>query len=165
MRKKIIAAFLVTGMGIVFVWGLEVFFWLTYENRIIPNVVVGGVNIGGLSPSLAGEKIQQKVIEKGEITLRYSGSEWKKSFKELGVNYNLNKTLDKAKVLGRGVNWWQNTKDRWLAIKQEKSITLDLDIDQDKLTNSLQTNRIRPVCDSFVKDREERAGKIASGYV
>ncbi|MBA2468586.1 MAG: hypothetical protein H0V37_04205, partial [Chloroflexia bacterium] len=62
-----------------------------YDDRIYPAVVVGDVNVGGLSAAAAGERLEARAaeLEAGTIAFTYGGQTWTPTLSEVGATVNL----------------------------------------------------------------------------
>ncbi len=78
-------------------------FRAVYADRIYPAVVVGDVNVGGLTASQAEDELNQRAaeLEQGTIAFSYNGQTWTPALADLGASINLEASLDEAQQLGR----------------------------------------------------------------
>ncbi|MBA3276877.1 MAG: hypothetical protein H0T72_13935, partial [Chloroflexia bacterium] len=74
-----------------------------YDDRIYPAVVVGDVNVGGLSAAAAGQRLEARAaeLESGTIAFSYGGQTWTPTLSELGATVNLDDSIAEAEALGR----------------------------------------------------------------
>jgi vancomycin resistance protein YoaR len=75
-----------------------------YSDRIYPAVVVGDVNVGGLTASQAEDELNQRAaeLEQGTIAFTYNGQTWTPTLAEIGATVNLEESIREAEQLGRG---------------------------------------------------------------
>jgi vancomycin resistance protein YoaR len=75
-----------------------------YSDRIYPAVVVGDVNVGGLTAAEAESVLTERAadLEQGTIAFTYQGMTWTPALSDLGATVNLEKSIAAAEHLGRG---------------------------------------------------------------
>jgi vancomycin resistance protein YoaR len=75
-----------------------------YDNRIYPAVVVGDVNVGGLTAAQAEDRLLARAaeLEQGTIAFSYGGQTWTPTLTELGATVALDESIAEAERLGRG---------------------------------------------------------------
>jgi vancomycin resistance protein YoaR len=75
-----------------------------YSDRIYPAVVVGDVNVGGLTTAEAESVLTERAadLEQGTIAFTYNGMTWTPALSDLGATVNLEKSIAAAEHLGRG---------------------------------------------------------------
>lgn len=84
-----------------------------YQDRLIPGVHVGGIDVGGLSPLQVQDRLEKQVRPalNQAIELRYQGQSWRFSAAQLGLYYHVEKACQDAWQLGRQgpalYNWWE----------------------------------------------------------
>ncbi len=81
-------------------------FRVVYSERIYPAVVVGDVNVGGLTASQAEDELNQRAaeLEQGTIAFSYNGQTWTPTLTEIGATVNLEDSIAEAEQLGRGAD-------------------------------------------------------------
>ncbi|MDD3184253.1 MAG: VanW family protein [Anaerostipes sp.] len=106
MNKKNLG--IAAGIIVIIVVGIFVFMnqriqGAVSNEKILPNVKVEGVEIGGLSKDEATKKIEDYVADKATDTMNfYVDDQTKKiALKNLGITWNVRKTVDNAYNLGR----------------------------------------------------------------
>lgn len=74
-----------------------------YETSFYPNVKIDNVNISSLTKKEAAKKVAKVTNQYNQITLtvKVKEKEYTKQLKEIGVQYNLDQTLDKAYEYGK----------------------------------------------------------------
>nr|MBA2246786.1 VanW family protein [Chloroflexia bacterium] len=74
-----------------------------YSDRIYPAVTVGDVPVGGLTTGEAENRLVERAadLEQGTIAFSYGGKVWTPSLAELGVSFDLDRSLANARALGR----------------------------------------------------------------
>ena len=75
-----------------------------YSDRMYPAVVVGDVNVGGLTLDQADAVLTERIadLEQGTIAFTYDGMTWTPTLAELGATVDLESSLAEAAHLGRG---------------------------------------------------------------
>jgi vancomycin resistance protein YoaR len=75
-----------------------------YNERIYPAVVVGDVNVGGLTTSEAEALLIERAanLERGTIAFTYQGMTWTPTLVELGATVDVEASISAAERLGRG---------------------------------------------------------------
>ena len=75
-----------------------------YSDKIYPAVIVGDVNVGGLTAAQAEERLIERAneLEQGTIAFTYNGQTWTPTLAELGASVNLSDSVESAQELGRG---------------------------------------------------------------
>lgn len=108
-------------------------------------IMLGGYNIGGLSKKEAKEKLEGKINEylDKNIVFHFVPSETLNSnnltenyskeikLKELGVSFNIKKSLEEPFSVGKKGNIWQNLKEKILALQGKYQFPLIVEINDD----------------------------------
>ncbi len=101
---QILAAFL-SGLALflaaVLVWTIG--FQLTYAGRIFPGVSIAGVDLSGLTPGEAAQRLNQNLSYpySGKIVLRDGGRVWVVTPAEMGMTFDASASAHAAYLLGR----------------------------------------------------------------
>ncbi len=98
-RHIAIAAIVALGISLV---GL-IILRLSVSGEVYPNVAVYDVNVGGLTRANAQQRVQARVDElmHSQVTLTYNGQQWTPTFEELGLDVDINDSIDAAMAVGR----------------------------------------------------------------
>lgn len=101
---QILAAFLsglALFLGVVLLW--TVGFQLMYAGRIFPGVSIAGVDLSGLSPSEAAQRLNQNLSYpySGKIVLRDGGRVWVVTPAQMGMTFDASSSAQAAYKLGR----------------------------------------------------------------
>ena len=78
-------------------------FRLLFADRIYPAIVVGDVEVGGLTVEQAEARLAARAaeLEQGSITFTYGGQTWSPTLRELGATVDTERSLEMARQLGR----------------------------------------------------------------
>lgn len=97
------------GISLFAVSGLAAFA-SSYGDRILPGVRAGSINLAGLTPSVAVEKIRRWESTQ-RLTLRAAGRTWHPTYKELGIHLDASRTVTDAYAIGRNapLSAWART--------------------------------------------------------
>jgi vancomycin resistance protein YoaR len=80
-----------------------VVFRQVYDDRIYPAIIVGDVNVGGLTLAQAEARLGERAadLEQGTITFTYVGQTWTPTLSALGASMDLEQSIETARALGR----------------------------------------------------------------
>src|SRR5665811_1586780 len=101
-------------LGILGFFILSIAAWIgiqaTYSGHIFPGVHIAGVDVSGVSPSLAGAKLTQAFDypQHGRIFIQDGPQTWKATPAELGLFLDPEASANRAYQLGRGGNLLEN---------------------------------------------------------
>ena len=105
-RVFVILSRLIVGVALVLLLvAIGLFGFRTlYDDRIYPAVVVGDVNVGGLTAAEAEARLTDRAaaLETGTIAFTYGDQSWTPTLGELGVTVALGPSIAEAQALGRG---------------------------------------------------------------
>ena len=104
MSKKIKVALL--ALLLVILGTVGFMFSKVKSNKIAENVIVNGMDIGGMTKEEAKNKI--KVFDVNEFTLKSEERSWKLDLDELNFEYDIDKTVDDAYNVNRNGNLFSN---------------------------------------------------------
>ncbi|MDQ3657362.1 MAG: peptidoglycan binding domain-containing protein, partial [Chloroflexota bacterium] len=95
---------LIGAMAILLLVAIGLFAFRTfYADRIYPAVVVGDVNVGGLTAADAETRLTARAaeLETGTIAFTHGGQTWTPTLAELGATVDLETSIAAAEALGR----------------------------------------------------------------
>jgi len=105
VRGKSSGWWLLFGGSLAFLLGVMalVFSQAAYTGRVYPGVEVLGIDLGGLTPQQAANRLTEKLryFDQGRIPLRDKERIWMATPRELGANLNVQATIDAAFRVGR----------------------------------------------------------------
>lgn len=150
MSKKIkvaLIALLVVVLGTV-----GFMFSKVKSDKIAENVIVNGINVGGMTKEEAKNKI--KVFDTNEFTLSSEERSWKLNLDELNFEYDINKTVENAYKVDRSGNIFSNMFDMAKSMMgHETNVRVAIKYDEAKAKEEL--DKIRKDV-----DREKENAKI-----
>lgn len=79
----------------------------TNDTDIMPNIYINGINIGGMSRTVALSKLKNNfdpILKKSNILLKYNQHLWRLSYSNIQATYNYVKAVDKAYALTKVYN-------------------------------------------------------------
>ena len=107
-------------------------------DKIAKNTYIKDVNVGDLSKEEAKEKIKNE-CKMDIITFTYKDKVWDINPDDVGINYNIEKTIDNAFNVNRSKNIFLNIIDMLKSnIGIENHLNVALDINKDKLKEVLE---------------------------
>lgn len=134
MKKyKLIAILLI---GIFFLGSINLVQAISREGKINKNVYINGIDLSHLYKFEAISKIKERINLNNEISLKYNDKEYKLKLNDIGVNYNIDETVNLAYLVGRDKDFISNIKTKIdLASGEKKLIKLNYTYDEDKLNS------------------------------
>ncbi|MGC4190944.1 MAG: VanW family protein [Thermomicrobiales bacterium] len=110
-------------------------FRAVYADRIYPAVVVGDVEVGGLTPSQATEKVSARAdaLEHGLISFSYGGKTWTPTLSELGATVDIDGAIAEANDLGRTGDTAAKLNFTNEILRGDQTVPLRTSVDRDAL--------------------------------
>ena len=111
LTRLIVVSLLTLGaIGIFSAWTVHKMILAPYETRIYPNVYVLDVNLGGLTPDEASERLTQALSHYDAGLLTLSGGEraWTVPWAEAGLRLDVDTTVQAAFAVGRADQGLEN---------------------------------------------------------
>lgn len=142
-QKTLTTVFLVTtGLfitGLLFMAGYSAL----YDGRVMPNTYAGSLLLGGKEVNAVSSNVVTATYDfesENGLALSYNGQKYYPSLVDLGVNIDVDQTVQQAVLYGRE----GETHDKFLAMVNSalgsKEIPLEASIDQDKLSDYIKDN-------------------------
>lgn len=153
-----------------------------YSDRIYPTVVVGDVNVGGMTPIEATQQLTARAnqLETSTIAFRYGNQVWTPTLSEIGASMDLQSSLADAQALGRTGDAVQRLAFTGDLLQQNQVVPLatsinhrvlnawfdqvDRDINQFAVNAAVVVNgteiTISPDVDGTIVDREAATARI-----
>ena len=137
VNKKVIKP----GFYAVIVLLLLVTLYHTYfARRIIPGVMVGKTNVGGMSYNRAKELLESKEKNTGKvIKLKYNGYTYEIKADDISLEYDWDAAISRAFEVGRSGNFIIDNKDKIAGFLVPLYIPSFYELDNDSLSNNLLT--------------------------
>ena len=134
---KRIAPRVVGGLGLVLLVlavGLLAF-RVMFDDKIYPAVVVGDVEVGGLTLAQAQDRLDARASELNEhsISFTYNGQTWTPSLQEIGATIQTDTSLSEAHALGRGDNAVSRLAFTGNIIRGDQTVPLETHLDLNAL--------------------------------
>ncbi|MBN2045222.1 MAG: VanW family protein [Anaerolineales bacterium] len=130
---KLIAAILGgLGVAIAFMLIFTLILAILFGGKILPGVVISGVDVGSLSQTEAETLLRERISypETGLIAFEYQGEFWTFTPADLGLVLDYQATIQQAYAIGR-TGWpWQQFSDRLAVMQAGKTLSPVLVVDQ-----------------------------------
>lgn len=119
-----------------------------HDNRILPNIYVAYIDVGGLTREEAEIKLQEAMrsTSRTPVMLTDQREVWFVPPQSIDFRLDIKKTVNTCMEFGRGSEFLQRWHDRLAARKQELYLPIEVGLNKDKLAGILkelapQTNR------------------------
>jgi len=158
-RKIIIIKWLERGSVLFFILviagcALLIFINLAYQGKIYPGIKVAGINIGGMDLDETNTILQQRVnkFEKSPFVFKLPPSQihisqnqninqkiisWEISSQDLGIDFQVKKTVGQAHAIGRNGSLFKNITDQIKSFLGSYYLNIVFTIDQEKYNKNL----------------------------
>lgn len=111
---------------------------LYFAQKIIPGVYIGSVALGGLDQNNAKIQLQQYIDNSNQtITFTYNDQRFKFNNSDLGLQYDVGLTVQKAFEIGRTGNFFIDNKNKLAGLFKQLNLNFIYYYDEDALNNSL----------------------------
>lgn len=117
-----------------------IFFNLSYQDKILPNTFISGLNVSGLSKNEAKEKIKILVPTNKNIILISNQKDYIYNSNYFKFDYNLDDTVNKAFSLGRSRDFWDNQRIKLLSLFRPTEVVFTYEFDNSLI--DLEISRI-----------------------
>ncbi len=113
-----------------------------YQDKIWAGVFVSGQSLNGLTKVQAAEKLDSEIKNRyGDgILLAYKNKVYRAKLDELGMETKIKDSVKKAFLIGHRENFYDRIAERWQTLNNEKNVSLDFYLDENKLENYLDEN-------------------------
>ena len=110
-------------------------FRLMFDDRIYPAVVVGDVNVGGLTVEQAQDRLASRAaeLEQHSITFTYNGKTWSPTLSEIGATIETDTSLAEAQSLGREDDAVSRLKFTGNIIRSDQTVPLQTELNLTRL--------------------------------
>lgn len=141
-KKRWIIPVIIVAIILVFGIVFSTFFALVNINssKIVSGISIEGIEVSGLTKEEAIAKLNVIYNEKKEkeINLRYQEYESSLNPTILEVNYDVNKAVDEAYLVGRGENIFINNYDILFSLIGKKNICVDMKLNEEIAKQSIE---------------------------
>src|SRR3990167_8805117 len=111
-----------------------------FARRIIPGVMVGKTNVGGMSYNRAKELLESKEKNMGKvIKLKYNDYTYEIKADDISLEYDWDAAISRAFEVGRSGNFFIDNKDKIAGFLVPLYIPSFYELDNDSLSNNLLT--------------------------
>jgi len=109
-QYRIVAMIVGVVAGLLVLIGGFALYVKAYQNRILPNTEIGGISVGGLTQEKAEEKLNNasKIPSEGKVKLRINDKTPEESTDNLGLNYDVAKSVENTYFFGHENNYLQS---------------------------------------------------------
>jgi len=113
---------------------------ILHNRRILPNIHVADIDIGGLTYEQAKEKLTEVVSSAAKYPVMVTDQTqmWPISSDQIGLFFDIEKSVAAAFNVGRGADFFQRWKDRLDARKQALFLPVSINIDKQKFSQFLK---------------------------
>jgi vancomycin resistance protein YoaR len=119
----------------ILIFGSLLFYNIAFINRIYPNILVAGIDVGGKTPKDAVLLLSQNITPPTKINLTSQSQSFELNTKDIDVNYDFGISVERAYNLARTGNIFFDTAKRIGLIYTKENIGLTTKINEDKLSN------------------------------
>lgn len=159
-NKKFIIAFIIIAILLIaFVFSVIFALINQNNNKIISNISAMGIDISNLTVDEAKQKLQENLETRLEtdIVLKHNDEDYVLTPSQFEFTYDIDKTIEKAYMIGRNGNIFENNYTILYQKKHNTDIAIDVSYNEDLLKN------IVPQLNSGFKDGIKEPGYEISG--
>lgn len=154
-NKKILLSVFILIITILFIFAYLGI--IASRDMIYPNIKIQGINVGKLTKDQGKEKLNKNLgefLSKDKLLLSLDKRNWEFNYNELGVNFDIDRSIEKAYELGKDGNIFYKIKAYLFYKKHGEDIPLYVDINN---------SYIKKLVEKLENEIEEKAmdGKIA----
>jgi vancomycin resistance protein YoaR len=132
-RKLLVSVFIVCALIVAALWAVD--YW-TNHGTIYSGVGVGSIPLGGKTPEEARQILEERTGALEEINLT-GPQEFTVSSDNVGVNFDVRGTVDRAYAVGRQGNILERLGERMQATRGTVDVPLAVDYDRKRLRDGL----------------------------
>ena len=124
-----------------------------YAGHMFPGIRVLGVDIGGKTREEAQVLLQNKVADftSQPVALAWNDQQWTPQPEQLGMQVNLDRTLDNAYNVGRDSSLINAWRERWDVANEGRVVPLSVSLDESKLQAYLES-QVAPKIDQALQE-------------
>lgn len=144
----------------------------TPSRTILPGVYIAGIDVGGLTPAQAKERVRQQLEPRLDlpVTFRYSSNQWSVRPRDLGAELRLDEAVQAAARIGQSAAQLDRVRERLSVARNGVNVPVDVRVDERKFEAWLETidravgeapvdARLEPTLLGEVRIVPSRAGK------
>jgi vancomycin resistance protein YoaR len=136
-KKNPISLAIAISLLLIFLATISVFFYLYFIGKIYPGIFIAGINVSGKSEFNAASTLESEITPPENITLNYSDKTFIIRHNSLNINYNFDKSVKRAILLGRSGNLIFDIEEIAKTIINKKSYGLEFSIDENSLDKEI----------------------------
>ena len=136
MRKRV-RVVIVVGMVLCLGLGGILAFEVKYWNKIYPGVKITDSDLGGMSRDEARELVRKKTENLEILVVRWGNNRWELPIGSLGVEYDIDETVEEATKIGRSGEIWKDLGDKIDTLRSERVIEPVYIADDNKLAMAI----------------------------
>ncbi len=140
-KKKRVISITIGSILVIAIFFSTIFALVNINNeKIITGVSISGIDVSGLSKEEAKEKMKNIYQEKKEkeIPLKYENYETTLNPTLMEVNYDIEKAVEEASLIGRGNNIFINNYDILFSLIGKKNIDVTMTINEEIAKQTLE---------------------------
>jgi vancomycin resistance protein YoaR len=122
-------------LAVVIIFGSLLFYNIAFMNRVYPNILIAGIDVGGKAPKDAVLLLSQNITLPAKISLTSQSQSFELDTKEIDVNYDFGISVERAYNLARTGNVFLDTVKRIGLIYAKENIGLTTKINEEKLSD------------------------------
>ena len=106
-----------------------------YDGRVYPQVVVAGIDLGGMTDTEARDVLQSRaaLVEHGIVTFARNGQTWQPALRDLGISVDIDATLEAAWAVGRQEDAWSRLTATTAIIGDVSTLPLAMVVDENRM--------------------------------
>lgn len=117
---------------------LVILYHFVFSNRIIPGVVISGINVGGMTASQAERALlDQQLQSQDALILNYEGQSFEFTSDELELRYDIKATVARALEVGRTGNLFVDSKDKLAGLAKPLELNSKYSYNENALSSAL----------------------------
>ncbi|MCL5795862.1 MAG: VanW family protein, partial [Patescibacteria group bacterium] len=108
-----------------------------YGQKIYPNVLISGINMGGLKPEEAKAKLEAKIQQVKDEKIVFSSDKINKNIspQDLQIAYQSDISVNRAYKIGREGNFWQQSLRKLAQIFSKTNLLAAFQLDRSRYNN------------------------------
>lgn len=133
--KKILLRVAAATLGLILILSAGLLFYIiSYDGKIYPNLSVAGIALGGNTPESASSVLSESINPVSELTLIYEDQDYTIKTNDINLNYDFTNSADKVYRFTRTGSAYYDIKNRLLLLRKPQDLGLETSIDEEKLS-------------------------------